>query len=248
MNKVPKESFAAMLGGPISRDDDEPRMLSEQAYERLRTSILNRQLPSRTVLSEADIAESLGISRTPVRTALDLLLKEGLVKLGPRRQPIVRELTARERHEVFLLRDGLERIAVREACRTMPLEQIDQLYLLLRRQRREAEGGHVNAFIELDEEFHLSIAAGADLPTLYKFLSQLRAFIRLMGVDAVLGQPRRMESVIAEHEAIIEAIERRDEQAAMTSLSHHLAETESILRNADILIDEDAELDTSASA
>jgi GntR family transcriptional regulator, rspAB operon transcriptional repressor len=195
--------------------------LTDVAYQHLRDVILRGTLPVGSVLAESDIAAELEISRTPVRQALGLLLQEGLVEVGPRRQLIVRGFTEVHRREILLLREALEGTAVRHAAEVIEIEDVDLLRLLLIRQRRAANEGREEDFIDLDEQFHLKIAEEARLPILYGFLSQLRGFVRLMRVGAS-RHPGYMSEVIAEHEALVDALERHDANAAAAALSHHL--------------------------
>ena len=199
--------------------------LSERAYEHVRRGILNGDYPVGSVVSDREIAEELGMSKTPVRQALKLLAQEGLLELGRRRQLVVRGFTAEHRQEVLEIREALERIAVSHACRDMPIEEIDLLRVSLFRQRRAAEAGDETQFIELDEEFHLMIASGAGLQTLAQILTQLRGFVRLMRLGT-----RRHEGhlfrVLAEHEALVDALEKRDEKLALRALSDHLHTSE----------------------
>jgi len=196
----------------------------ERAYAVLRTAILRGALPAGTLLNEADIGAELGISRTPVRAALQSLLQEELIEVGARRQLYVRTIPPSSRREVILLREALEQITVREACEVMTLEEIDELRLILIRQRRAAEQGDVERFIELDDQFHIGIAAGARLPTAQRFLEQIRALIRMMGLRAATRQGR-MSEVLDEHEAIVAALEARDADAALGRLTDHLKAT-----------------------
>ena len=202
--------------------------LTEQAYNYIRDGILRGELPAGSVLAETEIAEALGNSRTPVRHALGLLLQEGLVEVGPRRQLIVRGFTPEHRSELLVLRDALEDVAVRRACEVMAMEDIDYLRLLLMRQRRAANEGREDDFIELDEQFHLKIAEGARLPILVRFLGQLRGFVRVMRLGTV-RHPRHLVQVLAEHSAIVDALERRDVNAATAALVQHLHKSDYVL-------------------
>ena len=217
------------LSAPSPEGRERGGRVGARAYKELRRRILRRDLPAGTVLAEAELAKTLGMSRTPVRQALHLLLQEGLVEVGPRRQMIVCRISAERRREIFLVREALERLAVAEACQVMPLEEIDHLRLLLWRQRRAADAGRPDEFIRLDEQFHLDIASGAKLEVLLRFHAQLRAFVRLMGIEAVRSHPARMAEVISEHELVVDALERRDEVAAVTALCDHLRATEAVL-------------------
>ena len=195
--------------------------LTERAYQYLREGIMRGELPPGSVLAEEEIASTLGTSRTPVRQALGLLLQEGFVEVGPRRQVVVRGFTPEHKAEILLLREALEGVAVSRACEVMQLEDIDYLHLLLLRMRRAAESGREEDFLDLDEEFHLKIAEGAQLPILYSLLSQLRGFVRV----ARLGSrrpPAVLAQVVAEHEEIVDALEHRDPETAHEALVEHL--------------------------
>lgn len=202
--------------------------LTERAYDYIRDGILRGQLPVGSVLAEGEIAETLGHSRTPVRHALGRLLHEGLVEGGPRRQLIVRGYTSEHRAEVLALREALETVSVRRACEVMTIEDVDHLRLLLIRQHRAADAGTEDDFIELDEEFHLKIANGARLPIVVGFLGQLRGFVRVLRLGTV-RHPSHLIQVLAEHEAIVDAIEGRDPDAAEATLRQHLHTSEYVL-------------------
>ncbi len=199
--------------------------LTELAYQYVREGILRGKLPTGSVLAETEVARAVGSSRTPVRNALNQLLREGLVEVGPRRQVIVRGFTDEHRAEILLLREALEPVAVTRACEVMSLDDIDYLRLLVMRQRRAAQAGLNEEFLDLDEEFHLRIVAGAGLPILHGFLSQLRGFVRV----ARIGSHRPasvLAQVVDEHESIVDALERRDAAAARTALVDHLQRSE----------------------
>jgi DNA-binding GntR family transcriptional regulator len=173
------------------------------------------------VLAETEVARAIGSSRTPVRSALNQLLREGLVEVGSRRQVIVRGFTDEHRAEILLLREALEGVAIRQACEVMSIDDIDYLRLLLMRQRRAARAGLNEEFLDLDEEFHLRIVAGARLPILHALLSQLRGFVRVARLGAE-RPPSVLAQVVDEHESIVNALERRDAGAATSALIDHL--------------------------
>jgi DNA-binding GntR family transcriptional regulator len=199
--------------------------LGEHAYEFVRGEILRGRLPVGAVVAEGTVADRLGISKTPVRQALKSLQREGLLEVGARRQLIVRGFTTEHRREVLEVRLALESLAVRHACETMTIEQIDQLRLLLLQQKRAADAGDDEAFIELDERLHLQIAAGADMPVVERFLRQLRGFVRVMRPETnrPIGQLR---AVYEEHHAIVDLIEARKPARAVKALREHLEHTD----------------------
>ena len=139
---------------PVVRHDRRRPSLTDKAYDHVRGAILHGEIPVGTVLAEATIADTLGISKTPVRQALQLLRTEGLLEVGPRRQLVVRGFTVAHRNEVLRIREALENIAVETACREMSLEDIDMLRLILMRQRRAADAYDEEGFLRLDEAYH----------------------------------------------------------------------------------------------
>jgi len=203
-------------------DDGTTRIsLTERAYRYVRERILSGDLPVGTILAEARIADELDISKTPVRQALQLLRTQGLLEVGPRRQLVVRGVTEAHRNEILQIREALEEIAVRTACHTMTDEQIDMLRLSLLRQRRAAEAGDEQTFLGLDEQFHILIAKGANLPTVAQLLEQMRGFARLMRLGHS-QPPEHLRDVLSEHMLIVDAIERRDVDGALDALYDHL--------------------------
>jgi GntR family transcriptional regulator, rspAB operon transcriptional repressor len=198
-----------------------PRSLSEHAYQHIRGEILRGRLAVGTVVGESALAEQLGISKTPVRQALQLLRGEGLLQVGARRQLVVRGFSPEHRREIVEVRQALETLAVRGAAERMTLDDIDHLRLLLIRQKRAADGECEDDFIELDEDFHLRIAAGAGMPVVERLLRQLRGFVRVMHIGTT--RPRGyLGHVLAEHTTIVDAVEERDAAKAAEALGEHL--------------------------
>jgi len=196
--------------------------LADGAYRHVRDEILAGRLGPGSVVGEGAVAEQLGISKTPVRQALQLLHREGLLEVGRRRQLIVCGVSDEHRREVREVREALESLVMRRACESMPIEEIDYLRLLLIRQRRVADLGDEEAFIELDEEFHLRIAAGSGLPVVERFLGELRGFVRIMRLGSS-RPPGHLMAVYREHEAIVDALEARKPGRAVRALRVHLA-------------------------
>lgn len=195
--------------------------LAERTYEDVRSGIIRGHFPAGSVLAEATLAQGLGVSKTPVRHALERLKQEGFLTPGPRRQLIVSEISAERRAEILEVREALERIAVRRACAVRTLDDIDYLRLLLIRQRRAADAHAEDEFIDLDEAFHLGIAAAAHLSMVERMLGNLRGFVRVIRLGTDRSRDH-LDQVLAEHAAIADAIERQDPEEAVAALEAHL--------------------------
>lgn len=213
-------SKAKKLGLPQLKQES----LAQRAYQELKSSILSGQIRSGAHLSEVELADALDISRTPVREALALLRRDGLVESTPGGSSVVRTLTSDEVRELFLIREALERLAVQEHTKTVRPGAIKRLQELVDEQSNAARKENVEQFLVADEEFHLTIARAAQLELAAELLSSLREKMRQAGLRAIL-QRGRMEQVIVEHRAILEGLERGDEEEATGALMAHLTET-----------------------
>lgn len=199
--------------------------LAEQAYAELKAAILAGDLGAGATLAEVELAEALGISRTPVREALALLRRDGLVSQLPSGGNIVRVLDPSEVRELFLIRGALETVSVREFLgRTRAADDVAALHRILDRQRKAASRADVDAFLGADEEFHLEICLRAGLPHVAELLSSLRDQIRQAGLAAI-NQPERMSRVIEEHAAIVTALDNADVDGATEAVRRHLDAT-----------------------
>jgi DNA-binding GntR family transcriptional regulator len=195
--------------------------LTARAYDSIRTEILRRAYPPGTLLTETALADKLGMSKTPIRHALRALHQEGLLELGPRRQMVVCRIPRAQHLELLEVREALEQVALVHACRNLSDDDIDHLRTLLRRQWRAAEAEREDEFIELDEELHVTIAERGGLQLVPRVLHQLRGFVRLLHLD-VQREPGYLRRVHAEHVRLIDAVERRDADAAIELLRAHL--------------------------
>lgn len=195
-----------------------------RAYTELRRKILHGELPSGTLLTEADTATLLGVSRTPVREALRELLNEGLLEEGPRRQVAVATASPELNREVCLMRAALERLAVREAATRCDDSDLDQLRLIMIRTRRALAADDTNTYLDCDDEFHLHIARAAGLTLVEDTLHRLRGFIRLAGLATGWSADSLAHSA-DEHDAIIDALDTHDPDTAERAITQHLAAT-----------------------
>jgi GntR family transcriptional regulator, rspAB operon transcriptional repressor len=195
--------------------------LTQRTYERMRAGIIRGEYPAGAVLGEGRLADDLGVSKTPVRHALNRLRQEGFLVPGPRRQLVVADLSHERRAEIRDVRKALETIAVRTACEVASMDDVDYLRLLLIRQRRAAEAHAEDDFIELDEDLHLAIAAAAHLPVVERMLTTIKGFVRVMRLGTARSRDH-LYNVLTEHEAIVDAIELRDSDAAVAALLAHL--------------------------
>jgi DNA-binding GntR family transcriptional regulator len=192
-----------------------------RTYNELRRRILHGELTPGTVMTEAHTASLLGVSRTPVREAMRDLLNEGLLEEGPRRQILVARLLPDIDREVRLLRSVLEPLACREAARRCDEPAVDQMRLIMIRTRRAIAAGNVHAFRDCDDELHLHIARISGPHLLHDAIRRLRGLARLGQIDQPTSD-RDLRRFADEHDAIIDALESADPDAAERAMTAHL--------------------------
>ncbi len=199
-----------------------PRPLYEEVAERLRQRIYNRELAPGEWIDELKIAEQLGISRTPLREALKVLAAEGLVTMKVRRGAYVTEVSERDLADVYHLLALLESDAVAVVAERATPAQIDTLKALHAELEAAAKPGLANReqFFAINERFHMQVLAIADNKWRDQMVADLRKVMKLNRHNSLLKQGRIDES-LAEHRAVMAAIEARQPQHAMAQMQAH---------------------------
>lgn len=198
----------------------ENQTLRERVANHLKQEILSNRIAPGTVLQEVPLAESLGVSRGPIREALGSLAADGLVTITPRRGAVVTTLTKREFLEAYQVREALEAQAVRLAVPQLVPSDFEELERHIMEMRDcTARDDHLG-FFEANSAFHEFFAVKSGNR---KLLEIYRRLIAQMGPyrrpSALLRGS--LDKSIAEHEAILEAARARDvDKAADLVLDH----------------------------
>ncbi|WP_404386533.1 GntR family transcriptional regulator [Knoellia locipacati] len=186
--------------------------------------IMSGALAPGAPLDEVALAEQHSVSRTPVREALRRLQSDGLLSVGPRRQLLVVDVSPERRREVMTLRVALEGAATPASCELRDEDDLDGLELLLLKQERAAEAGDAEAFLRLDETFHLTLAGAARMPTLSRMLEQLGAFVRLGRLGEATTTPH-MLGLVGEHAELVSLLRSRRAAKLRSTLAAHIERT-----------------------
>ena len=201
-----------------------PRALYEEVAEHLRQRIFNRELAPGDWIDEVRIADALGISRTPLREALKVLAAEGLVTMKLRRGAYVTESSAKDLGDVYHLLALLESDAaavVAERATDAQLAQLRSLHTELEAAARPGQEQREH-FFALNERFHLLLLEIADNRWRVQLVADLRKVMKLHRHNSLLKSGRIAES-LAEHSALLAAIEAHDPQAAAARMQQHFA-------------------------
>src|SRR4051812_38882172 len=139
--------------------DAPPRsFLKERAYERIKQRLLNNDYPPGSFLSERQLAEALGMSKTPVKAALERLESEGFISVSPQQGIVVRELSVHEIADQYEIRAALESYMVRTLAGQLTPDQVARVRANLDAQARIRGTGDVERGVALDAGFHTQFA------------------------------------------------------------------------------------------
>ena len=197
-----------------------PRALYEEVAELLRQRIFQRELEPGSWIDELKIAEEYGISRTPLREALKVLAAEGLVTMKVRRGAYVTEVNEKDLRDVYHLLSLLESDAagvVAERASAAELRELQALHAELESAVDDRE-----TFFAINERFHMRILEISDNRWRSQMVADLRKVMKLNRHNSLLKSGRIQES-LAEHRAVMAALEQRDAAAAMAQMHAHFA-------------------------
>jgi len=203
----------------ISREKDVTR--GEEAYQKIRHSILKGKWAPAAPLSEYQLAAQFKLSRTPVREALTRLEQEGMVRTVPGRGTFVSDLTPHDIMEIYQVREHLESFAARLAAEQMSADRLLQLEHIFREMRDGAAAGHSERIVEIDVSFHETIIGATQNHRMINILATLDDQMHRIR-SLWLGQARWLEGTLAEHDQIAKAIKDRNPDAAEAAMRKHL--------------------------
>jgi DNA-binding GntR family transcriptional regulator len=195
-----------------------PRALYQDVAERLRQQIFARELEPGSWIDEQKLAADFGISRTPLREALKVLAAEGLVTMKVRRGAYVTEMSADDVKQIYHLLGLLESDAAGVVARQASAEQIRELRTL--HDKLEKQVRQRDAFFATNELFHIRLLQMSNNRWLEQTVHDLRKVMKLNRHHSLFRQGRLAES-LTEHREVMQAIERRDADAAVRLMRRH---------------------------
>jgi DNA-binding GntR family transcriptional regulator len=195
-----------------------PRALYQEVAERLRAQIFARELEPGAWVDELKLSAEFGISRTPLREALKVLAAEGLVTMKVRRGAYVTEMSRDDVAQVYrllaLLESDAAGVVARDASDAQ-IEQLRELHARLEKQVRQRD-----AFFATNEQFHMALLAAAGNRWCEQIVTDLRKVMKLNRHHSLFKQGRLADS-LAEHRALMAAIEARDAPKATRLMRAH---------------------------
>ena len=199
---------------------ERPQLLTDLAYERLREGIVAGELKLGQQVSEAQLAQRMGISKTPVREALVRLKMEGLVDIQPQRGTFVFRLTPEQVGQLCRYRAMIETAALREAAAGQREDLLARWRALVAAMAEAEASGDTGRLSRLDMNFHFELLACCTNP-------YLRAGYELIRYQLIALRHRSpISNMVDSHQVLVEALERGDAEAACALLQAHVLENE----------------------
>lgn len=213
------ERYLLRKGGAFEANSS--RLLREIAYERLKDAIRYADLQPGEHLSEVRLSRILGISRTPLREAVQQLAQEGLLNIIPGRAIVVPYLSVQETHDLVHMRLLIEPEVARSAAECTTPQAARTLHSQCTKMRRAAESDDRVAWSKADEKFHETLTHLCPNEMLGKTARQLFNRMHHLATANRTSQERLIECT-REHQAVADAIASRDGNAAAAAMKDHL--------------------------
>jgi DNA-binding GntR family transcriptional regulator len=195
--------------------------LNQRVYSQLREMILSGTLEGGTQIEERQLAEEMGVSRTPLREAIGQLSNEGIIEYRPYRGNYVRTFTAKQVNDLYQVRMALESLAMRLAIPKLSQEHIHKIRLILDDVQRALHNEDMDGYNEADRRFHKAILDISGNETLKEALGRLSAQIQMVRVIANQDHDV-VESTARERPQILAALEARDADEAARLMEQHI--------------------------
>ena len=197
------------------------RPLREIVYEELKRQIMIGEIPPGTRMMEVELAEDMGVSRTPIREAIRKLEKEGLVSIEPRRGAYASDISIKDMVDVLEVREFLEGMAAGLAAKKINDEEIETLKKATATYKKAVENGHTEEIIKEDELFHKLIVDCSGNKTLIQMINQVQE-LALRFRYIYYEDFSRYRNMPYEHLEILDAILSGDTEAARSIADAHV--------------------------
>lgn len=197
-----------------------------RVYDAIKKNILTGVYPPGSVLNERKLSEEMGISRTPIREAMQMLEQDGWLITETYKGTVVREFDIEYLHNIMEIRTVLEILAVRDAVKRIRPEDIRMLEEVQREQAEVLQNYDAMEFIGVDRKFHSRLYEVSGNQELVHLLSNYYDIFQFLGMQAVLGSKERYTITMTEHQAILDALKEQNEEKVVQAMKEHMHQTE----------------------
>lgn len=197
-------------------------LLKEHAYTQIKRSILNGSLPPLTLLSERQMAQSLGMSKTPIQSAISRLEIEGFITISPQQGIFVRDLRVDEIADQYEIRLALESFILKNLAGKLNPDQINKVEANLEEQQRNLKTKDVELAVSLDADFHSLFCDFLGNREIIRTLDNLRDKIRRVISRVFQSNPERWQQSFKEHCNIFESAREGNPAKVKKAIQDHL--------------------------
>ena len=212
---------------PLGLTFDRRRSASDQIYEALKKAIVSLRLAPGASISENRICRQIGVSRTPVRSALIRLVEDGLIEVYPQKGSLVAPIKLSAVRDNHFIRKALELAVLARAAEVWTADVSARSHEIVARQAKALARQDIDSFHSLDEAFHAGICAAAGLQGVWSTI--LIAKARVDRVHRLASTEGRLRQVVVEHRDILDALDAGDAQRAGERLDYHLERAPSLM-------------------
>lgn len=210
------------MSAEVTRSVADRSLLKERAYSEIKEQIQTDKFPPGSFLSERQLAGQLGMSKTPIKAALERLELEGFVNVSPQQGIVVRQISMKEVADQFELRKALECHIAKAIAGKLTDKQVASIERNLRQQKAAANKGVMTRCVELDAEFHLLLCEVFGNQAMLDCLAQHRSKMHRIIAQVTSRSPGRFAVAVHEHTAIFDAIKRGKAATAAKLVEQHL--------------------------
>jgi DNA-binding GntR family transcriptional regulator len=197
-------------------------LLKDRAYTEIKKRILSGECATGAFLSERQLAVQFGMSKTPIRAALERLEQDGFVTISPQQGIIVRDLSIHEIADQYEIRLALETFVLRNVAGRLTPAQAERLRLNLEAQESNCRDCNVEQCVILDAEFHTLFCEFLGNQEILRVMGYLRAKIHRIISQVVKINPGRVATSYQEHRGIADAVLQGDAETAVARIEQHL--------------------------
>ncbi|MEY8354771.1 GntR family transcriptional regulator [Lachnospiraceae bacterium 54-53] len=209
------------MGNDLKVNMNEYLPLRDVVFNTLRQAILKGELAPGERLMEIQLAERLGVSRTPIREAIRKLELEGLVLMMPRKGAEVAKISEKSLRDVLEVRRSLEELAIELACRRMTSESVTELEKKQDDFRAAILKGNAMEIAETDEAYHDVIYKGTCNDRLVQMINNLREQMYRYRLEYIKDEDKR-QILLLEHDNILNAVKQRKVEEAKEAMREHI--------------------------
>jgi GntR family transcriptional regulator, rspAB operon transcriptional repressor len=208
---------------------EDPTLIRGQIYDKIKEAILSGQIPMGAKVLEGRLAAQLKVSRTPVREALHVLEKEGLLDVFPRVGYQVRRVTLDEALEIYEIRAALEPMAARKVLARGNQAYTDLLEEAITKSEEAGKRGDLKAFFLYDSTFDEIIVRASGIKTLLSIWETLRNKLKLYRMGVQTSEATRLKAING-HRRILRCLREKDHASVEKAIREHLEDFKQDIR------------------